>query len=301
MSELCHGHETNRSESYISPENHPAFPRPKPSLFWQIPTFCEPSQYLDPKRSKSLCMALHDPVDFLGEFWDSEEVLEWASAEKSSILLVQGDYQTTETVEQISLDLVLYLEDCSHPVVWIFNDVASGKYLTTAEGILKQLAIQILKMNSRLHSATYLSFIVEHFRMASKDTDWFDVIHFVLEGMTTLCMVIDLGILGARFETASSWIEQFSDLFERLRVENSSILKIALLSCWPLPHSDTQSLTVDIHAKIGPPSLQRANRGLETSGLRSLPFAMKSMEYDPRASQSADTVCPQETIFFARS
>jgi hypothetical protein len=243
-------------------------------------------------------MALHDPVVFRGEFWNSGELVEWASTEKSSILLVQGDYQTTEAVEQIALDLVLYLEDHSHPAVWIFNDITSSGYLTTAGDIFKQLAIQILQKNPRLHSARYLLHIVEHFQIVSKDTDWFDVIHFVLEGMPNLYMVIDLGILGTGYETSSSWMEQFSGLFERLRLGNASILKIVLLSCWPLPNSDISPLTIDINTQVGPPSLQRAYRGLETTGFRSLPFPVQSSEHEARVSQSTDAASSQATLFY---
>jgi hypothetical protein len=243
-------------------------------------------------------MDLHDPVVFKREFWNSGELLEWASTEKSSILLVQGDYQTTEAVEQIALDLVQYLEDHSHSAVWIFNDMTSSKYLTTAGDILKQLAVQILQKNPRLHSARYLPRVVEHFQIVSKDVDWFDVIHFVLQGMPNLCMVIDLGILGAGYETSSSWMKQFSGLFERLRLENASILKIVLLSCWPLPNSDIPPLTIDINAQIGPPSLRRAHLGLETAGFRSLPFPVQSSEHDARASQSTNAASSLEILFY---
>lgn len=241
---------------------------------------------------------MHDPVVFRGEFWNSRELLEWASTEKSSILLVQGDYQTTEAVEQIALDLVQYLEDHSHPAIWIFNDMTSGEYLTTAEDILKQLAVQILQKNPRLHSARYLLRVVERFQTVSKDLGWFDVIHFVLEGMPNMCMVIDLGILGAEYETSSSWMKQFSGLFERLRLENASILKIVLLSCWPLPNCDIPPLTIDINAQIGPPSLQRAYRGLETTGFKSLPFPVQSSEHDARASKSTNVASSLETLFY---
>lgn len=189
-------------------------------------------------------------------------------------------------METIALDLVQYLEGHSHPVVWIFDDFSGGQHLTLPRDILKQLAIQILKINSRLHSVRYLPRIVEHFQMASTDADWFGVIYSVLEYMPNLCVVIDLAILGPRYKIVLSWIEELSNLFERLQQKNSSILKIVFLSCWYVPNSELQLSTLDIHPKIGPPSVQRVFRGLESSGFKYLPFPIQSQEYNAGISQS---------------
>jgi hypothetical protein len=294
-----YGHETNSVEYCFSSATHTAFPLPNPSLLWQIPTFCEPHFYVDGKRSRLRCAASYDPLNFIGDFWDSEELFEWASAVESSVLLVQGDYQTVEAVEQIALDLVQYLEDHSHPAVWILNDPASSESLAfdKKDALLKQLAVQILQLNLRLHSTRYLPRVVELFQMAaSKDTDWFDVMHFLLRGMPNLCMVIDLDILGIEYETTTSWMKHFSGLFERLRLEGGSILKIVFLNCWPIPKSDVSSessLTIDIHARTALPCMQRAYGGLETSGFRSLPFPVRSLDHEIEDPQSTQGASPQ--------
>ncbi|KAG4433981.1 hypothetical protein IFR05_010530 [Cadophora sp. M221] len=130
---------------------------PNPQLFWQISAFCEPSsQYIDIKRCLSRSFDSSDPIPYNSELWESEELMRWASAEVSHILLVQGDYQCSDEIGEICIDLVRYLQEHDQPVVWIPYDMSISSKFQHADDVLKQLAIQILRQNTHLHFDVHL-------------------------------------------------------------------------------------------------------------------------------------------------
>ncbi|KAH6706260.1 peptidase S8/S53 domain-containing protein [Leptodontidium sp. MPI-SDFR-AT-0119] len=247
---------------------------PNPQLFWQIPAFCEPSsQYIDVKRCLSRSADSNDPIAYNSEFWDSDELIRWASVGVSHILLVKGGYQCSDEIGEISTDLVRYLEEHDQPVVWIPYEMAIAPNFLHADDVLKQLAIQILQQNTNLHFDVHLPHLVKLFQVRPQDqllTHWFDVLDFVLQGMTNVHMVIDLGTLETKYETASSWVTQFLGLFRRLRLQDSAVLKVVLLNTWPLPTGSPKPPTINIHSRNMP--LHRRHLATRSEGIRSLPF-----------------------------
>ncbi|KAK0111238.1 hypothetical protein ONS95_001611 [Cadophora gregata] len=256
-------------------------------LMWKLPAFCKPSsQYIDVKPCHEMNTGADTPVAYNGDFWDSDALVEWASSSESSILLVEGDYQCDYEIDEISRDLIPYLEDHDEPVVWIPNDMSIVSSMSHGTHILKQLAVQILQKGILLYDVAFLSYLVEMFLLSPggsripQDANiyWFDVLRYVLRGIPNLCMVIDLRVLEDHQELPFSWVDQFSNLFERLRCEDSTILKVVLLTTWPLPKGNTDARTIIINSESGPPKLQRVHRIhwlTQRNGTRSLSFATK--------------------------
>jgi hypothetical protein len=228
-------------------------------IFWQIPALCHPALYLDPQSCKRLYEASQSHItgrrhpsetqNSTDNFWRDSKLQTWASTEGSSLLVVQGDFQTTQAVESIALDVVDYLETKSQQVVLIFDALIDSEgnieKLTTAE-LLKQVAVQIMRINKQTNTLGMLGKAVAAFNGSTTSTEWFVVVESVLFGLQNIYMVIDLAILDTSSMTETPWETEFQNLFGRLQVAgNKPYLKVTLFTCRPFS-TDTSTLIIDV-------------------------------------------------------
>jgi hypothetical protein len=219
---------------------------------WRILAFCEPSWFIDPDRAKARTKTLislrNDTSEKTGEtrspnnqFWKDPRMLEWASKEDSSLLILQGLPMTIFLIERASVELADYLEENGRQVVWVFNALSrSGpeKLLIqwTSASILRQIAVQIMRKNPSFNSLGRLAAIVELMVKANSDDEWLGVISAALDGLREVYVIIDLGVLGADYGPTMSWPASFTKLFGVLRESSpKTILKVFLLLCRPMP------------------------------------------------------------------
>ena len=297
---------TNASDALLDEIAHP-----RAQLFWQIPAFSGSSLFLDPKRSKERCEAIqsfsstwnmpgYNLNDLNISFWNDPILLKWASAETSSLLLLQGSYQSMTQLGDIALKVVDHLEINNQPVIYTLS--GEGNITTlTAQEVLRQVAIQILQKNKSWNSIKALAFVVERFQSASSSADWFGVIDTLLEGISHLYMVIDFGFLGSGFEAASSWPKDFQNLFERMeRRRRPAILKIILLSCRPFLNVSSSTPVIVITSPFMKRERLIGQQPHETGGRRGFPIPVLKHHVDNQedSSQSNEVIsCSSEPQF----
>jgi hypothetical protein len=222
---------------------------PIESGLWKIPAFCEPSWFIDPDVHKETSKSLQ----YLRETrrgkvnpraqstssppWHDPQILEWASNVQSSLILIQGTYNTLENIEQSAIELIEYLETKEQHVVWVLNQSTGGDNVSPwkAETVLRQIAIQILRRSSPLNLRTFAS-VVEQFKGALTTADWLICITTALGEIPILYVIIDTGVFGANTEDATSLSDGFGNLFEEIRDQpRGSVLKVVLMGAHPFP------------------------------------------------------------------
>jgi len=217
--------------------------RPTDLPLWQIAAFCEPSWFLDPDvvrkisqaRLSLLCKRDGKFPDQV-VFWDNPEITDWSSKEESSLIILQGSLQSWNDLERAALELIDYLLENGQQVVWILSP---GIYhgVNVAElpkwggtGILKQIVVQILRQNASFNSLARLVKMVRLLENASSTEEWFNVIAAALESVSQIYIVINLADLGRKHDEAESWPSQFFGLFDKLKENSETILKVVILT-----------------------------------------------------------------------
>jgi hypothetical protein len=178
-------------------------------------------------------------------FWDSPEITDWASKEESSLLVLQGSLQTGNGRERAALELIDYLVQNGQQVVWILSPgVYHGVNVTElpkwgGAGVLKQIVVQILRQNKCFNSLARLAKMVRLLKNASSTEEWFNVIAAALEFVSRIYMIINLADLGFKHDDAGSWPTHFLSLFDQLKENSETTLKVVILT--PRPLSDSIS------------------------------------------------------------
>jgi hypothetical protein len=226
--------------------------RPTGLHLWQIAAFCQPSWFLDLDAVRKISQArlfLLRKRD--GKFpeqvvsWDSPEITNWASKEESSLLVLQGSLPTRNVLERAALELIDYLVENGQQVVWILGPgVYHGVNVTElpkwgGTGVLKQIVVQILRQNKSFNSLARLAKMVRLLENASSTEEWFNIIAAALEFVSRIYMIINLADLGFKHDDAGSWPTHFLSLFDQLKENSETILKVVILT--PRPLSDSIS------------------------------------------------------------
>jgi hypothetical protein len=236
------------------------------NLAWKFSAFCErlsaevPDQVKT--RTKDMISLREDRTENRDrniEFWKSPQVIEWASKEDCSLLILQGNSVYLNLIEKASVDLVDYLEDNKRQVFWIFRS-PYGSFRTsyrqnsaggTTKRILRNIVVQIVKGHSGFNSLRRLATLVKLMRNASSADEWFEILGFVLEGLNEAYIVVDLGVMGADLGPTVSWPTSFARLFRTLRERSpKTILKVFLTVCRALPKETDLSEAVVVRANF---------------------------------------------------
>jgi hypothetical protein len=284
--------------------------RPTGLHLWQIAAFCQPSWFLDPdivrKVSQSRLSLLRKRD---GEFpeqvlsWDSPEITDWGLKEGSLLLVIQGSLQTRNGLERAALELIDYLVENDQQVVWILSPgVYPGVDVTELPkwndtGVLKQIVVQILRRNTSFNSLVRLAKMVRLLENASSTEEWFNVIAAALESVPQIYMVINLAILGSRHDEAESWPTHFLSLFDKLKENSGTILKVVILA--PRHVSDWISSKPIPLIRIAPsraspklPLWQKIRSAKEQSPIN-VPILMRPIQVSTAGSGAHEEVEPE--------
>jgi hypothetical protein len=200
-----------------------------------------------------------DRTDNHIEFWKSPQVIEWASKEDCSLLILQGNSVYLNLIEKASVDLVDYLEDNKRQVFWIFRAPYGSSRTSyhqnsaggTTKTILRNIVVQIVKGHNGFNSLRRLAILVKLMRNALSVDDWFEILGFVLEGLNEAYIVVDLGVMGANLGPMVSWPTSFARLFRTLRERSpEAVLKVFLTVCRALPEETDLSEAVVVRANF---------------------------------------------------
>jgi hypothetical protein len=198
------------------------------------------------------------------EFWKLPQVIEWASKEACSLLILQGNFVHLDMIEKVSVDLIDHLQDNKRQVFWILR-VPSGSSRKshyqnsvgeTTKRILREIILQIVKGHSGFNSLGHLATLVKFMRNASSEDEWFEILGFVLEGLNEAYIIMDLGIMGADLGPMVSWPTSFARLFRTLKEQSpKAVLKVFLTICRTLPKETDLSEAVVVRAIVTKPRL----------------------------------------------
>jgi hypothetical protein len=193
------------------------------------------------------------------EFWKSPQVIEWASKDDCSLLILQGNSVYLNVIEKASVDLVDYLECNKRQVFWMFG-APVGRFTRsyyqntvseTTRRLLRNIVVQIVKGHTGFSSLKRLATLVGLMRSASSADEWFEILGFVLEGLNEAYIVVDMGVVGADLQLMVSWPTSFARLFRTLRERSpKAVLKVFLTVCRALPKETDLSEAVVVRVNF---------------------------------------------------
>lgn len=146
--------------------------------------------------------------------------------------MIKGNFATRHEAKDFAADIVDLLRTMNIPTVWVLNPSheASGAEPTTTD-VLKQITLQILKINSTLLDERSLSLNAARFQSASSESDWFNLLGSALTGLPVIYIVIDVETVKCKLPNNFSWSAAFYRLFEDLSARGiSTPIKVILIS-----------------------------------------------------------------------
>jgi hypothetical protein len=209
--------------------------------FSQILNITHTAHLLGPEESFRFCQFLSNRRRLRAkaessQSWRSRKLQDWASSSQSSLILVKGTGLHRVEVEEFTTDIVSLLQNMQIPVVWILSTAVGGANRPPPVDVLKQLVLQVLRINHKLLDEQSALLDASRFQCAATEEQWFDLLTAALVGLPQIYIVIDVGILGQEFSSHVAWPTAFLKLFEELskRCATTSV-KVVLASSGSTP------------------------------------------------------------------
>jgi hypothetical protein len=263
--------------------------------FSQILTFTATTSLPHPEDSFLYCKFLSSrrrlkATSDAGPSWRSHKLKEWAASTTSSLVMVKGSCLTRLETKDFAADIVGLLRGMRIPVIWTLSARADGNHAWRSPvQVLKQLVLQILHQNHSLLNAQSSALNAARFQSATTESDWFDILGSVLEGLSQVYIVIDAEVMSRQFSSEISWPKAFLELFEKMRMRCcKSIVKVVLVSFssspyLELPEAASDSLTIRLDQERRPPLAIRRKAQYRATALRGgseslRPFLIQSLD-----------------------
>ncbi|KAF5570829.1 pfs domain-containing protein [Fusarium phyllophilum] len=208
------------------------------SCLWGIPALCSaPSVILDPMCAKQQCLKFQDVCGLVGEdvytddIWENQRLHDWARSDQSSLLIIQGGYESINRLERFAAEVWEYL-DSKRPTVAILQSPASEDFFSVFDEreLLRQIALQALRKVSSDNRICFLADMVQLFVEASTCEDWFCILERVSQTFPTLVIIMTVTALGDRAASTTMWPIRL----EKLMIKVKSCLKVLLIATNPL-------------------------------------------------------------------
>jgi len=206
------------------------------------------------------------------EIWTDPCILKWASTSESSLILIQGSFQSSNALDTIATDLIDYLKTEKQRVVWFLKTPTEPPSflslgLPTDKQALKSLAVQILRARELGCSLKVLAEALSNLQPEQPEALAFTSLANILEENAVTYIVVRLEKFSATDQNCAkveAWSAGFKSSFKYLETAgNGSIMKVVLLSSLPCP-PDTLGIPV---AFLRP--VIAARSGLRNSALQS--------------------------------
>lgn len=187
-------------------------------------------------------------------FRNSKQLQTWGSNPHSSMVLVNGSFQTRHIARDFAVDIIDLLVEEKIPVIWALKPKSDQLQEYTATDVLKQLVSQVLRLNHALLNERSASLNAARFQSARTEQDWFNLLGSVLAGLPQVCIIVDLEALGRRGDDQPSWAYAFSVLFKELRSRQiPTVVKVAFMMYRTTPvaeFSDNLDNIINIPRKV---------------------------------------------------
>ncbi|KAF4943370.1 hypothetical protein FGADI_13468 [Fusarium gaditjirri] len=209
---------------------------------WGIPVLCGvPSAILDPLTMKKQCLEFQYVCGLMGEdiytddIWENKQLHDWARSDQSSLLMIQGCYESVNRLERFAAEVLEYLDN-QKPTVAILQSPASAEFFNEFDEreLLRQIALQALQKVSPDHPICFLAGMVQLFLEASTCEDWFRILERVFQMFPSLIIIMTVTALGERAESTTTWPTQLEELMARLQKRSLTRLKILIIAAHPL-------------------------------------------------------------------
>ncbi|KAI0097230.1 hypothetical protein GGR51DRAFT_541433 [Nemania sp. FL0031] len=238
-----------------------AIPPNAQKCVWKLLAFSTSSPIIDQECQQGRCRDIQDirrrdglDGSYTDDIWQAASFRSWATSTVSSIVIIQGNSQTTRRLERFSYELSRQLRDI-HPTIWMLSEPSSREFFARHDEteILRQLAIQALQKVSHF-KASFLIHTLRLFKQCITSYDWFHVLKAIFQLIPKVYVILDLSILGRRINHAKNWSQNFQTLISELSKSCSSRLAVMLLSNRPLPRGDPNAPIVSVDSQSQRPA-----------------------------------------------
>jgi hypothetical protein len=238
-------------------------------------------QYHSIRRSRHIRREPLETEIYTEFFRSAPQLQSWASEGQSCDIIVCGSSQTRHRTRDFAVGAIDLISDKNIAVVWALKPKDLENY--TSMDLLKYLTSQILKCNHSLCNERSAALNAARFQSSTTESQWFDLLGSVIDGLTQLYIIVDLDVLKDTPTKGYHWPEKFQALFEELRQRNiSTIVKVAFISSRVRQLSQTEQFPKDRILQIpnGRSSkIQKASKSI--SGTRSRKKFRKFLPLDP--------------------
>ncbi|KAF5979377.1 putative pfs domain-containing protein [Fusarium bulbicola] len=189
---------------------------------------------------QDVCELMGEDV-YTEDIWENTQLHEWARSDQSSLLMIQGGYESVNRLERFAAEVWEHL-DSKKPTVAMLQCLSSTDFFSGFDEreLLRQIALQALRKASPGHPICFLADMVHLFAEASTCEDWFRILERIFEMFPSLIVILTVTVLGEQAESTVTWPIQFEKMMTRIQKRSltcSKVLLIATHQLWVAPET----------------------------------------------------------------
>ncbi|KAL8336410.1 hypothetical protein RB601_000293 [Gaeumannomyces tritici] len=205
-----------------------------------------------PKRSPENALQKHKSIARRSSPWRSQNrdtlellrrVGQWASAPKSSLLVLQTQPRAHARVKEMAIELIGFLRPQSPKVIWYLSGTSIEDKCASAVEVLRSLIFQSLKLVPELVASELGSFSTTKLRAAHSENEWLDLLCSILQHLNSCFIIIEAEDV---FRNGGSvqlmgLLQRIADRFR----DSGAAIKLLVVSynhTWPSPDESRQRL-----------------------------------------------------------
>jgi hypothetical protein len=159
----------------------------------------------------------------------SQRLQTWADSSESGFIYLRGTPLARGISQGLAIEMVELLRSKGAPVIWALNSRQKGHNSLTRVEVLKHLVLQLFQINQDIQRSSPVTTAALY---AARDEEhWFRVMAEALSGMSSVFLIFDLDILDSADDSGFDWSQAFIGLFEQLRRNGQTVIRISFISC----------------------------------------------------------------------
>lgn len=207
-------------------------------------------------------------------FLKNRRLNDWNTTRRSDLAILQGTRRLRFEIKDFCSSSISQLQQKKTPVIWALKAIESAETLgnmTSTIDLLKYLISQALYINKAIHTDAAVTPRLKAYWGAQTESDWFNLLASVLQGIPLLYIVVDIELLNTSLPDITdgfSWAGSFRSLFAEFLERNiTTILKVVLVSYGtPIVNYPTDLQLRDSMIPLS--SSNRSRKGPEKTGGR---------------------------------
>lgn len=208
----------------------------------QLLSLISNSALLDPIKSLQAALFMRNRRCQRGKnrgpsFLNIKKLNDWNSIGRSELVILQGTRRLRFEIKDFCSGSITLLRQKKTPVIWALKAIESHETpgnMTSTIDLLKYLISQALHLNRTIHTDAAVTPRLMSYWGAQTESDWFNVLASVLQGIPLLYIIVDIELLHPSLPVITegfSWPASFRSLFAGFIERNiRTILKVALVS-----------------------------------------------------------------------